>query len=186
MKGQTAAAARRYARALLDVALDKGDPASLRGELRDAASALKQHSQLYDALTHPSVGTESRKRLVAAVWGDRGASELFVRLMDLLAERDRLALLPAIEQAFVSAWNSHRGVVSAKATTAVALDETQAGALVGAIEKAAGVQVELETDVDPGVLGGVCVRFGGRVFDGTVRAQLKTLHQRLVSQSPGA
>lgn len=180
MKARPAAAARRYARALLDVALEQRLAARVRGELAEASGLLRQHAELREALTHPGVAAASRARLVSTIWGQRGASEPFVRLMVLLAERDRVTLLPTIEETYVALWNSHRGVVSAEAITAVELEEEQRAALTGAIEKAVGAEIELQARVDPSVQGGVCVRLGGRVYDGTLRARLRALREQLV------
>jgi F-type H+-transporting ATPase subunit delta len=177
------AAGRRYARALLELALASGDPAQLRDELADARNALTTHPELFEALTHPSVGAKQRVRVVNALWEDRGASELFLRLLRLLAERDRVELLPAIADAFSKQWNSHRGVAAAEAVTAVALDDAQTSALASAIKASIGKDVELETRVDPGVLGGVRVLMGGRIYDGTVRGRLKALREQLSGEA---
>jgi F-type H+-transporting ATPase subunit delta len=186
VKTRSAAAARRYARALLDVALELRLAERVRGELAEASGLLSQHAELREALTHPGVAPANRAQLVSAIWGQRGASEPFVRLMVLLAERDRMTLLPAIEGTYVALWNAHRGVVSAEAITAVELEEEQRSALAGAIEKAVGAEIELQARVDPGVQGGVCVRLGGRVYDGTLRARLRALREQLVGGSQGA
>ena len=85
----------------------------------------------------------------------------------------------AIADAFGQRWNAQRGVVSAQAVAAIELDDAQATALASAIETATGREVELETRVDPGVLGGLRVLMGGRTYDGTVRARLKRLRDRL-------
>jgi len=99
----------------------------------------------------------------------------------LLAENGRLGALAAIDTAFGSLWNAHRHVASAEVVSAVSLDEDQQRALVGALEKATGMGVEIETRLDPAVLGGVLVRVGGRSYDGTVRARLRALKERLAS-----
>jgi F-type H+-transporting ATPase subunit delta len=184
VKTRPAAAARRYARALLDVALEQRLADRVRGELTEASELLSQHAELREALTHPGVA-DKRAPLVNAIWA-RSASEPFLRLMRLLAERDRMTLLPAIEATYVALWNAHRGVVSAEAVTAVELEEEQRMALAGAIEKAVGAEVELQARVDASVQGGVCVRLEGRVYDGTLRAQLRALREQLVGGSQGA
>jgi F-type H+-transporting ATPase subunit delta len=173
------AAARRYARALLDLTLEGGDPARLRAELSDAAAALRAHPELLEALTHPGVTPEQRQQIVVSLWGESGVSKMFLRLLRLLAERGRIELLPAIADAFGLLWNAHRGVVPAQAVSAIELDDAQATALASAIKSATGRELELETRVDPGVLGGLRVLMGGRTYDGTVRARLKALRDRL-------
>jgi len=173
-------AARRYAEALLEVASDsKVSPETLRQELRDAVAVLRDHKELAAALSHPALGSEGRKKLVAGVWGQAKASALFLRLLDLLASRNRLSLLPAIAEIFSQRWNAERGVAAAEAVSAVELDARRQKALADALRNATGTEVELETRVDPAVLGGLRVTIGGRTFDGTVRTQLQSLRRRL-------
>lgn len=186
MKPALESAARRYARALLDVALEKGDPAQLREELRAVEGLLRDNRDLELALTHPALGAERRRGLVRAVLAGRGVSALLERLLDLLAERARLALLPGIAAAYEAAFNAERGVVAALAVTAQPLDAAQREALTQALRQASGRDVELTTSVDPTTLGGVLVRMGGKTYDGTVRRQLARLRERLVLGAHGA
>jgi F-type H+-transporting ATPase subunit delta len=180
MRRSDAGSARRYAHALLDVAFAQADPAQLREDLRRGAALLRAERELEAALTHPGVPPERRRAVAKAIFAGR-SSPLMARLVDLLAERGRVALLPQIEQAYAEAWNAHRGVVAAEATSAVPLDGAQAQALGGALRAVSGREVELRQRVDPAVLGGVVVRMGERTYDGTVRAQLAGLRRRLLA-----
>jgi F-type H+-transporting ATPase subunit delta len=173
--------ARHYARALLDVALQQGDAEALRAELRGAVGLLSEHPDLARVLGNPALPPSRKKGVVLAVWAEDRASALFRKLLVLLVENGRLEALPAIESAFGSLWNAHRRVASAEVVSAVPLDEDQRRALAGALEKAIGMGVEMEMRLDPGVLGGVLVQVGGRSYDGTVRARLRALKERLAS-----
>jgi F-type H+-transporting ATPase subunit delta len=177
--------ARRYARALLDVALQQGDPEALRGELREATALLAGQAELRAALEHPALPAEAKKKVVDAVWGRRG-SKVLARLMALLVERGRMGLLPGIEESFTALWNAHRGTVAAEAVSAVALDEAQTEAVAQALRRATGKDVELEFRADPALLGGLVVKMSGRTYDGSVRGRLKSLRERLVGQAGNA
>ncbi len=180
MKGVSTGAARRYARALLDTAREKKeDAAALRQALDGAVGALGAHPDLRDVLAHPAVSIDKKKKIVEALFADEPA--LLRRLVALLVERDRLPLLPRIAELYAALHNEQRGVVAAHVASAVALGEAERTALADAIRKATGHEVELTTRVDPEVLGGVRVTMGGRVYDGTVRAQLAAMRQRLVA-----
>ncbi len=180
-KGASRLVARRYARALLDVVQAKGGPAdgpaAVRAALEGACALLEQNAELRRALTHPGVPVPARKKVAAAVFGQ--APEVVRRLLQLLVERDRVDILPAVAEAFVEAWNEGRGVVSAVAVSAVELDPAQKQALSEALEKVSGKTVELQTKVDASVLGGLRVTLGGRTLDGTVETQLLSLRRRL-------
>ena len=177
MRRASQAAARRYARALLDVALEKGAADEVRRALEGAVALLEGNRELLAVLAHPAVAAERKKKIAAALWKEKG---LVARLLELLAERDRILLVPALAETYVSLLNAHRHVVAALAVSAAPFEEEQRGALTDAIGRATGMGVELETRVEPEVLGGVRVSMAGRVYDGTVRARLRALRERLV------
>jgi F-type H+-transporting ATPase subunit delta len=179
MKDASPAAARRYARALLDVALKDGSAEKVREELRSALRLLREQKELLSALLHPAIPVERKKNIVAAVWSTANASNLFGRLMNLLVEYDRVGLLASIEESFTAQWNENRKVIAADVVSAVALDPSQTEAIAKVVGSVAGRTVELRTMTDPALLGGILVRVGGLSYDGTVRARLAALRGRL-------
>jgi len=172
-------AARRYARALLEVALEQGSPDELRDELRQASDLLVEHPDLEAMLTHPALAVDRKQGIAKEIFGRLGAGDLVTRLAHLLIARGRVGLLPDIERAFAAAWNERRGVLSAEAVTADELTDAQQERLRSALTAASGRGIELKTAVDPRVLGGVRVTMGGRIYDGTVRGRLQSLRRHL-------
>ena len=168
-------AARRYARALVDLAAERKDEALVR-DLGDLARAFAESAELHTVLVHPSVPTEKKVAVVKALGGK---SDLLLKLVALLVDRDRIELLPLIAKSYVRQWNAARGVVEAEAVSASALDETERRTIAAGVEKALGKTVELTPVVDPAVVGGVLLRVEGRVYDGTVRGRLKALRATL-------
>src|SRR5262245_6565822 len=181
MKRASPAAARRYARALLDLAPQAGGAAAIRDALEDAVALLGSQPRLAEALASPALPADAKNRLVAAVFERTGAPSLLPRLLALLAERRRLELVPAIANTFRALWNEQRGVASAEAVSARPLDEAEKRSLVAALEKTTGLGIELATHEDPALLGGLLVNVGGRSYDGSVRARLNALRARLTA-----
>jgi len=171
--------ARRYARALLEVAREQSQAAEVREELRQAAGLLQAHPDLAQALSHPALAVERKQAIAREVFGRVRASALLGRLVGLLIARGRVELLGDIARAYTAAWNEQRGVLMAEAVTADALTGAQEERLSAALAAASGRGVELTTVVDPGVLGGVRVTMGGRIYDGTVRGRLTSLRRHL-------
>jgi F-type H+-transporting ATPase subunit delta len=177
MKGGEASA-RRYGRALLDVALEKGDT-GLRQDLDAVGRLYVEHAELRTLLLHPTVPTEKKTAVVAAVLPGR-PSDLLQRLITLLAERDRIELLPLIAKAYVRLWNARKGIVEAEAVSARELDDSEARAVSAAAARAmGGKQIELRRRVDPGLMGGLLLRMEGRIYDGSVKARLRALREQL-------
>jgi F-type H+-transporting ATPase subunit delta len=180
--------ARRYSRALLDLAKtksqDKGEttpsPEALAAELLASVELLESSPDLFRAVADPLLPTPRKKALVEAVWTKAKASPLLRRLLGLLVEQGRIELLPAIEEAFRHAWNAERGVVEAFASSAVEMNADQKTALTKALAGVSGKDVDLEWHLDPKLIGGVLVRMAGKSYDGSVRGRLKALRSRLV------
>ena len=169
--------ARRYARALLDVALEKGGADALAADLASIADALDMQPELRRVLTHPALSAEKKNKIAGQIF--KTAPPLLGRLITLLIERDRIAVLPAVRDAYMDLWNDHRGVVAAEAVSAVPLAAGEEKALAAAAKKLAGREVTLKSSVDPALIGGVVLRMNGRTYDGSLRAQLQALRARL-------
>jgi F-type H+-transporting ATPase subunit delta len=179
LTGGSPATARRYARALLDVAVAKGEAEALRGELGAMAEAIEAHDALKALLANPAVSPERKRKLVAAVAEKAGASALLARLLALMGERDRLGLLGMVAAAYAKMWNAHRGVLAAEAVSAVPLDEAQTRSVTEALRAATGREIDLRARVDPRLLGGMLVEMEGRTYDGSVRARLVALRRAM-------
>jgi F-type H+-transporting ATPase subunit delta len=179
LTGRAPGTARRYARALLDVALQKGTAEPLRAELQAMVALIEAHPELAGILAHPAVSAERKRKVVGAVAAKVGASELMTRLLTIMGERDRLSLLPMVSAAYAKLWNAHQGVVAAEAVSAVPLDEAQTRAVASALARASGRAVDLSARVDPRLLGGMLVNMEGRTYDGSVRARLLALRRTL-------
>jgi F-type H+-transporting ATPase subunit delta len=178
------ALARRYARALLEVATEAADPAALRQELQHAARLVRENEELRAALSHPAVGAERKRGIVEDVWSG-GASVILRRLLLLLVERGRLGIIEAVASEYGRLWNEQRGVASAELVSAVALDTGQHEAIAGGLRAVLGRGVEIGVSVDPQILGGLRVQVGGVTYDGSVRARIEALRSRLLRAGVG-
>jgi F-type H+-transporting ATPase subunit delta len=155
---------------------------ALRDELRAFAQTLDSHPQLRQALAHPTLAAEQKRRVVLALAEAASLTPLAKRLLELLSSRDRLALLPDVVEAYAELANAAQGVVAAEAISATPLAAEHKHALEAAL-KGAAASVELRTRVEPAILGGLVVRAFGRTYDGSVREQLAALRRRLAASS---
>ena len=185
MRDVSRSQARQYARALLTVAEERGgdEALRLRGELRELSTLTGKHRALRAALDARGVTLEDRGRALAAIADSAGASPLLSRLLGVLATRDHLSLLPSLAEVYAELVNAAKGIVPVEATGAAELTAEQERALVEVLRAATGSEVAFATKVEPGVLGGLRVKMGGRTYDGTVRAQLQALRRSLASGS---
>ena len=178
----TRASAARYAKALFDVAIAESTPEQAERELTAFSDLVQGHADLQQALVSPAVRA-ARKRAVVAELLDRLQPSPPVRkLLLLLAERDRLELMPDLVSVFHERVMEHQKVVQAEVTTAAPIPAEQAAQLQQRLGRSLGRTVTLTTNVDPALIGGIVTRIGGTVYDGSVATQLAALRQRLSQQ----
>jgi F-type H+-transporting ATPase subunit delta len=177
MSARAGSIARRYARALFEVASQNANLEEVRRQLEEAAGTLQNSAELRGALEHPGVPPDKKRKIVMGLWREG----LVARLLALVAERGRVALLPTIVEEFEKAWNESRGVVSANVVSAVALGTAELDGLEKAIAAKLGSAVDLKARVDASLLGGLRLSVGGRTYDGSVRTRLRNLKERLAA-----
>ena len=168
-------APRRYAEAILDLATAEGAVDAYRGSLDSLAAGISP--QAIRALRNPSVPVKQRLAAIEAV--TRGQPKAIRSLLLLLEQRDRIALLPDIARAYGDLVDGRAGIVKAKITTAVPLDETERRAFVERLETSSGRTLKATFAVDASLIGGAQIQLGDHLVDVSVRAQLNALRTRL-------
>jgi F-type H+-transporting ATPase subunit delta len=177
------AAAGRYARALFDVVL-KEQPAALesvQAQLDGLSSIFTGNAALASAMGNPAVPVTKKIAVTRAVLDRAGAiASPLAKMTLMLAERDRLMLLPDILRIYGERVMDHQKVIRGEVTTAIALAPEQLRALEQGLERATGRKVVLQSKVDPEIIGGVVARLGSTVYDGSVTTQLQKMKQTLI------
>ena len=177
--------ATRYARALFDVAVqEQADLNTLLEELSGFTALVTGHEALHRALMNPSIPAAKKRAVIDALF-DRGGhlNPILGKLLVLLAERDRLTLLPELTAAFERRLMDHRQVVRAELSTAVELPPDRVAALRDGLARATGRDVQIETRVDPSLIGGAVARIGSTVYDGSITTQLQKLKRSLIESA---
>ena len=177
MTNRTAAA--RYARALIDVARREGDPQAIDAELTSFAALVAGHEPLRKALTNPAVPGPRKVALARELAARGGLSPIVGKLLVLLAERDRFAILPDLVEAYRQRVLDFLNVLRAQVVSATPLPPDRTEALERALSAMTGRTVSMTTRVDDGLIGGVVARIGSVVYDGSVRRQLEKVRERL-------
>jgi F-type H+-transporting ATPase subunit delta len=166
-----------YARALFEVAKEGDALDRVHEELDEFSDALETDRNLQIFLFSPYFSSEEKKDGVTRIVTD--ADERFVNFLELLAERHRMPALFRIRRAFDSLWAEENKLLPVTVTSAVELDEALVNDIGKRIEEQTGRQVELSSNVDPDVLGGLQVRVGNMVLDATVRNRLEQLRKQV-------
>jgi F-type H+-transporting ATPase subunit delta len=177
------AAAGRYARALFDVVIAES-PATLdaaQSDLQSFCELFAGNEALAGVTANPSIPVARKTALAKALVERAGAvTPAAGKLIVLLASRDRLMLLPEVARAFRARLMDHQKVIRGDVTTATPLPPEKLRALEQGLQRATGRTVQLESRVDPSIIGGVITRLGSTVYDGSVTTQLDKMKQALI------
>jgi F-type H+-transporting ATPase subunit delta len=172
-------AARRYAEAAFEVGLRDGTVEAWRREL-DAAAAIVDDERVARLLGNPAIAEETRLELAQSTFGTI-VSRPVLNLIGLMLRRGRIDELPRVAAEFRRLDNERQGITPATATSAIPLSEDEVRAVTARLEEMTGGRVDLDLRVDPDLIGGLVVRVGDRMIDGSVRGRLERLRNQLVS-----
>ena len=168
MRASDRCLARRYGRALFLAAAGEGLEARVQAELAEAREAIGPCLAL---LRHPRIPAAEKKAALAGALGG-AASALTLRFLELLIDKKRFELLPLVCEDFAKLVAEKAKLATARVAAPRALSLPEQERLKAGLKRFAGVDVELELTRDPGLIGGVVVRLGDWVLDGSLRGRL--------------
>jgi F-type H+-transporting ATPase subunit delta len=172
-------AARRYAEAAFEVA-QRDDAIDAWLKDLETAAAIIADERVGHALANPSIPLEGRIAMAHTTFGKILGPKV-LNLITLMLRRGWIEQLPRVAAEFRRLDDQRRGINRATATSALPLTPDEVTALTQRLERSTGGQVELDTEVDASLLGGLVVRLGDRLIDGSVRSRLERLRNQLVS-----
>ncbi|MFP2901905.1 ATP synthase F1 subunit delta [Corallococcus sp. 4LFB] len=173
--------ARRYARAILDVAAEGNRTDAVAEQLNAFAAVVGQSPDLSDVLLNPAYSRAQRNSVVEALLKamPSPAEPALANALRLLVDRSRLGYLPDIARLYRDMADARAGRVRGQVTSAAPLSPDAVSRLQQSLQQLTQRNVVLETKVDPSVLGGVAAQVGGTLYDGTLRTQLEEMRRQL-------
>jgi F-type H+-transporting ATPase subunit delta len=181
MSGRDSAA--RYARALLEVASAEDDPRQVGAGLTAFAALVSGHDELRAVFANPAVPADGKNRIVVDLAQRLGLRPSVTKILQMLADQDRLPLIPDLAVVYGERLMEHEHVVRAAVTTASPLAQDHLDRLQQRLAHATGRQVTMTASVDPSLIGGMVARIGDTVYDGTVATQLAKLREKLLQET---
>lgn len=169
----------RYARAFFEIAGQDRRYEDYGRELGRFSALLKGNRDLNEFLANPLFTPPDKKAVVEAILRKAGSSELTANFLKLLVDKRRIGVISDIENRYRELMDETLNKVRVTVGTAFPLTGELAAQLQEGLEKMTGKQVEMTVDVDASLLGGVIVRIGDMIYDGTIRTQLKKINDLL-------
>ncbi|MEX2160206.1 MAG: F0F1 ATP synthase subunit delta [Dehalococcoidia bacterium] len=173
-------AAKRYAQAAFELARDRGELDAWERDLTSLREVLASREALA-FVSSRTIPREAKEDLIRRTAGD--LSPLVWNLVRLLNQRGRLELLLQIVERFQELLDEERGIEHVQVLTAVEMSPDERDALRKRLSDMTGKQVEMQAFVEPEILGGLVVRVGDRLIDGSTKSKLLTLKRQLAGQT---
>jgi F-type H+-transporting ATPase subunit delta len=173
--------ARRYARALFEIGVAKGSFEAFGRELEALAEVYRGSPELRQTLENPVFQLSQRRGILEKVLPRVAPTREVHNFALLLLERRRIDQLPLIARAYQELVDQQLGRVRAVVTSAKPLDSTALASVQRALEKRTGKKVEITTQVDAALIGGVVARVGDLLLDGSLRTRLDSLRARVLN-----
>lgn len=177
----TVSIARRYAKALLDLAAEQNALEPVGAALDAVGAALAQSDELRHVMANPAFTAASREAVLGKLLELVKAPTLAANTLKLLVQRGRGIYLESVAREYRAMLDQRLGRLRAKITSAVPLDPATVGKLQAQLAAATSKQVSVEPVVDPQILGGVVAQVGSMTFDGSLQTQLESLRRTLLS-----
>jgi len=172
--------ARRYAKALFELAEADGKIEALGEELSRLKTVILETPELRDLLSNPAYTRGERKEIARSVLTDRlGVSEVLNNFVGVLIENGRMPGVAEICDHYQEMANEAAGRAQVTVKSASPLSDGDRARLEEGLSRVTSKRVTIEIEVDPSLIGGLSARVGGLVFDGSIRAQLEALEEEL-------
>jgi F-type H+-transporting ATPase subunit delta len=168
-----------YAQALLELASESGKLEEVRAEVQSLLELAKTQPDLGRLLSNRMISRQQRTRLVKSLFEGR-VGPLVYKFLQVLDARDRLHIFAGIVAAFEQVYEEHQGIQAVTAYVPSALDGAEAQRISDALSAKLQKKVKLQQKIDEELIGGIKIRVGDNVIDGSVQAQLRLIRQDLL------
>jgi F-type H+-transporting ATPase subunit delta len=171
--------ARRYAAALADVVLDRGEAAEVQAELATWEAMIQSTPNLVEVLRNPTIALDQKRAVLNKLIERAKPRPTTVNFLKVLLQNQRLTDLVEINRKLAETLDERAGMVAATVTTARAVPASSQQQLHAKLTRMTGKKVRVDFATDPDLLGGVVTRIGSTVYDGSVRNQLQQIKEKM-------
>jgi F-type H+-transporting ATPase subunit delta len=172
----------QYANALADVALAQGAAEPVLKQLNDFGITFADSAELRNFLFSPAVTREAKHGVIEKITARLHGSKILRNFLFIIADRQRMHMLPEIIAAFQEVVRKRQGIAEAEISSAVELKAAQKTEFKETLERLTGKRVEPKYSLEPALLGGAVVRIGDTIYDGSLRNRLNGLRARLTAE----
>jgi F-type H+-transporting ATPase subunit delta len=177
MSSQTVA--RRYASALADVVLQRGEARDVQQELVAWADMMQSNANLREVFANPTIALDQKRGVLRRLIEIAKPRPTTVNFLKVLLQNQRLPELDQINKRFAAVLDDRAGMIAAQVTTARPVAPETQQTLQTKLRNLTGKSVRIEFDTDPEMIGGLVTRIGSTIYDGSVRNQLQQIKEKM-------
>jgi F-type H+-transporting ATPase subunit delta len=174
--------ARRYATALADVVVARGEAQDVQRELAAWEEMMQSSEQLLEVFRNPTIPYDQKRKVLNALIARAHVRQTTANFLQVLLQNQRLADLSEVNLRFAQILDERAGVVSAEVTTARPVPQSSQEALRAKLTELTGKRVRLNFTTDEEIIGGITTRIGSTIYDGSVRNQLQQVKERMTGK----
>ena len=171
--------ARRYASALADVSIEKGEANEVKQELQDWSELLRANANLLEVFRNPTVALDKKRAVLNKLIERTKPRPVTTNFLKVLLQNQRLTELPYINRKLAEILDERAGMVGATVTTARAVSESSQNELRERLAELTKKKVRVDFEEDPELIGGLITRIGSTVYDGSIRNQLLKYREKM-------
>jgi F-type H+-transporting ATPase subunit delta len=170
--------AHRYAKSILDLAIERGQLEPVYNDMLYLQQLTKASRDFLNLLRSPVVPADKKQAVVEAVTG-KNISELTTAFTKLLIAKGREGELPEVITAFINQYKVKKGIYIVKLTTATPVSEELKNSIINQVKQTSEMKnIELESKVDPGIIGGFVLQAGDKLIDASISYDLQTISRQ--------
>lgn len=173
-------AAARYAKSLVDLSKERNLLEQIYTDMKLFISVYKQNPSLQAMLTSPIITSDKKMTVLNKVFGGN-VQPLTLQFFEIVARKNRSIYMLSIAQAVINQYNELKNIASATVKSAIALDAKTYDEIKSFISSSTGKHIELHAVVEPGLIGGIVIKIGDKLFDASIAGSLNKVKQELLN-----
>ena len=171
--------AERYTKALLKIAQENNTIEQTGKELKEITELFAKNPDIEGFFTSPIVKKEDKKEILEKSFKGK-IDEKFYNFLNVLTDKNRIFILPNIENIYHEKLTKAENILEVEAQSVIKLDKNMQNALIDKLTKITGKKISLTNTINKDIIGGLVLKFDGKVIDGSVKTQLKRLQKQLI------
>ena len=169
----------RYARSLTEIVFEENVEQEVTENLNAYSEIFRAVPDLLEVFHTPAIPRESKEKLLNELMTKYPVHTITSNFLRILLQHNRMGFFHQILDLYLKLVNEHKGIVSARVTTATELSQEEIKSMGERLSAMTGKSVNIDPQTDESILGGVIVQLGSTIFDGSIKAQLAEMKRRL-------